>query len=58
MLEYIRKHESINESDYAELNNCTRYRAGKELKQFLEEGIIRKMGYKTHRVYVLAAKEY
>lgn len=57
MLEYIRKHESINESDYAELNNCTRYRAGKELKQFLEEGIIRKMGYKTHRVYVLAAKE-
>ena len=29
MLEYIRKHESINESDYAELNNCTRYRAGK-----------------------------
>lgn len=58
MLEYIRKHESINESDYAELNNCTRYRAGKELKQFLEEGIIREMGYKTHRVYVLAAKEY
>ena len=56
MLEHIRKHESINETDYAELNNCTRYRAGKDLKQFQEEGIIRKMGYKTHRVYVLSSE--
>lgn len=53
MLEYIRKYESINELDYVELNGCTRYRASKDLKQFLEEGIICKMGYRTHRVYVL-----
>lgn len=57
MLEYLGKKESINETDYAGMNNCTRYRAGKDLKQFLEEGVIRKMGYKTHRVYVLSSKE-
>lgn len=53
MLEYIKRHDSINELDYVSLNSCTRYRAAKDLKQFLEEGIISKMGYKTHRVYVL-----
>lgn len=54
MLKYLGKQESINETDYADLNSCTRYRAAKDLKQFLEEGIIRKIGYKTHRMYVLS----
>lgn len=53
LLAYLESHENINETHYAELNSCTRYRAAKELKQFLDEGLLRKIGYKTHRVYVL-----
>lgn len=55
MLAFLAQEESINEMDYATLNSCTRYRAAKDLKQFMEEGIIHKMGYKTHRIYVLSS---
>lgn len=55
MLAFLAQEESINEMDYATLNSCTRYRAAKDLKQFMDEGIIHKMGYKTHRIYVLSS---
>lgn len=57
MLDYLSKKEYINASDYAILNSCTRYRAGEDLKQFREEGIISQMGHKTHRIYKLAPQK-
>lgn len=57
MLEYLEKHDYINIIDYASLNGCTRYRATEDLKQHLADGIIDKMGYRTHRIYVLPTKE-
>lgn len=57
MLNYLLRNNYINASDYAIHNSCTRYRATEDLKQFLAEGIILKMGHKTHRIYVLPQEE-
>lgn len=53
MLAYLRDKTYINRPLYAGLNACSLYCAGKELKQFCTEGIIRAVGRKTHPLYVL-----
>lgn len=53
MLKYLTKISYINALEYTKLNNCSRYRAEKDLKQFLDEGLLCQMGYKTHRIFVL-----
>lgn len=53
MLKYLTKKNYINIMEYSTLNGCTKYRAEKDLKQFLEEGLICQMGNKTHLIYVL-----
>lgn len=57
MLEYLATTSYINISAYAQLNGCTYYLAEKDIKQFLNEGIISRKGYRTHRVYVLPQKK-
>ena len=54
MLEYLQNHPSINVSDYAALNSCTYYAAQNDIKQFLTNGIIQSVGYRTHKIYILA----
>lgn len=47
----------INLTDYAGINHCSRYRATEDMKLFVKDGIVSKMGYRTHRVYSLPPKE-
>jgi predicted histone-like DNA-binding protein len=54
MIAYLKKETSINVSEYAGLNACSRYCAGNDIKAFLEKGIIIPSGITTHRVYLLA----
>ncbi|WP_106827916.1 HU family DNA-binding protein [Parabacteroides pacaensis] len=53
MLEYLQANPYMNVTQYARQNGCTPYRAGIDIKQFVEEGIIKAEGYKTHKVYRL-----
>lgn len=57
MLEYLQNHPSINVSAYALLNSCTYYASQNDIRQFLADGIIRSIGYRTHRIYLLAKAE-
>lgn len=51
MVDYINKHGYINASLYAALNDCSRYRASAELKQFAVDKIIGCLGRSTHLTY-------
>ena len=53
MLKFLQNNPYINLTDYASLNGCSRYRATEDMKQFMKDGIVIKMGYRTHRVYSL-----
>lgn len=53
MLRYLQNNAYINLTDYASLNGCSRYRATEDMKQFVEDGIVIRTGYRTHRVYSL-----
>lgn len=53
MMDHLQRNNCINASDYARINNCSHYQADKDLKQFLADGLIGSMGYRTHRLYVL-----
>lgn len=53
LVEYLEKHEVINQRQYTSLNGCSRYMAGKDLKKFREEGLITCSGRTTHKVYLL-----
>ncbi|EKN05706.1 HU family DNA-binding protein [Parabacteroides johnsonii] len=57
MLNYLKHHPHINLTDYAALNSCSRYRATEDMKKFVEEAVVIKIGYRTHRVYALPGKE-
>ena len=57
MLSYLERNSYINLTDYAGLNNCTRYRASEDIKQFIKDNVIASVGYRTHRIYVLPEKE-
>ena len=56
-LSYLERNSYINLTDYAGLNNCTRYRASEDIKQFIKDNVIASVGYRTHRIYVLPEKE-
>lgn len=53
MIDYLEENGMINRQRYAWLNGCNYYLAGKDLKQFLEEGLIATEGRSTHKVYLL-----
>ena len=57
MLRYLQNNPYINLTDYAGINHCSRYRATEDMKLFVKDGIVVKMGYRTHRVYSLPPKE-
>ena len=57
VLSYLERNSYINLTDYAGLNNCTRYRASEDIKQFIKDNVIASVGYRTHRIYVLPEKE-
>ena len=57
MLRYLQNNPYINLTDYAGINHCSRYRATEDMKLFVKDGIVIKMGYRTHRVYSLPPKE-
>lgn len=50
---YLEKHGYINCVQYAELNNCTIYKARKDLSTFLNEGLLSTSGKGAHKVYIL-----
>jgi predicted histone-like DNA-binding protein len=53
MLEYLKEYGFINLRRYAALNACSCYRAGNDLKAFVEQGVIACSGGTTHKVYLL-----
>ena len=55
MIDFMEQNGSINLHQYAELNACTLYRANKDIKGFLEKGLITPSGMGTHRIYLLPA---
>ena len=55
MLKFLQNNPYINLTDYAGINHC--YRATEDMKLFVKDGIVIKMGYRTHRVYSLPPKE-
>lgn len=57
MLKFLQNNPYINLTDYAGINHCSRYRATEDMKLFVKDGIVIKMGYRTHRVYSLPLKE-
>lgn len=54
MLGYLHTSPYINAAHYTVLNNCTSYRANLDIKQFLQDGIIKTEGCRTHKIYMLA----
>ena len=56
-LKFLQNNPYINLTDYAGINHCSRYRATEDMKLFVKDGIVIKMGYRTHRVYSLPPKE-
>lgn len=53
LMDYIRRNGHISVRTYAEQNGCTRYKAENDLKRFVEEGLVRRVGSHTHILYVL-----
>lgn len=56
MIDYIRRNGHISVRTYAEQSGCTRYKAGNDLKRFVEEGLVCRVGSHTHVLYVLCPK--
>ncbi|MDL2278631.1 DNA-binding protein [Parabacteroides sp. OttesenSCG-928-G07] len=54
MVDYLQWKGSINLTNYALLNSLSRYKAGKDIEQFLEEGLLVKSGTGTHQVFLLS----
>lgn len=53
LLEYLKTNGSISPRLYAELMNCSRYKAQDALKKFVAEGILVKVGYRNKVMYLL-----
>lgn len=53
MLDFLQRNKRISTLDYAELNDCSRYRATADIKLFVEKGVLSKIGGGTHVMYVL-----
>lgn len=52
MQDYIQRNGHISIPVYAGLNACSRYRAEADIKQFIADGIIRRIGSHTHVLYI------
>lgn len=57
LLEYISTWDSVSPRGYAEAIGCSRYRAEADLKKFVEEGMLVKVGYRNKVMYLLANDE-
>lgn len=57
MLDYLHGHESITTIMYAKLNACSRYQATADLKKYIEEGLLCRIGSSTHVAYLLAEND-
>lgn len=55
LVKYMERWESITPRMYAEAFGCSRYRATLDLQQFVEEGILTKVGYRNKVMYLLGA---
>lgn len=54
MENFLRRNDSISIRQYAMLNQCSRYYATKDLSLFVENGLLRKNGMGTHKVYLFS----
>lgn len=54
MLDYLHRNESITTIAYTRLNACSRYQATADLKKYLDEGLLCRVGHSTHVTYLLA----
>lgn len=54
MLEHLHHNESITTITYTKLNACSRYQATADLKKYVEEGLLYRVGSSTHVTYLLA----
>ena len=54
MLEFLEQNGDISPRLYAEYIGCSRYRAEADIKHFLEEGILMKVGYRKRTMYLPA----
>ncbi|WP_293710483.1 HU family DNA-binding protein [uncultured Parabacteroides sp.] len=57
LLSYIATWDSISPRGYAEAVGCSRYRAETDLKKFVEEGVLVRVGYRNKVMYLLANNE-
>lgn len=54
MLQHLAGWGSISPRNYAEVNVCSRYRAEIDLKKFVEEGLLVRVGHHNKVLYLLA----
>ena len=54
ILDYLEHNESITTITYTKLNACSRYQATADLKKYVEEGLLCRVGSSTHVTYLLA----
>lgn len=52
MFDYLERNKHISARAYAELNDCSRYRAAADLKQYMADGLISRVGGGTHVMYL------
>lgn len=57
LLEYMERWESVTPRTYADTFGCSRYRAEIDLKQFVKEGVLVRVGYRNKVMYLLANDE-
>lgn len=57
LVNYLKQHESITTITYTGLNNCSRYQATADLKKYVEEGWLTRVGRSTHVAYLLTTNE-
>lgn len=54
LLDYMKGWKSITPRAYAEAFKCSRYQAENDLKKFVEEGVLAKVGHRNKVLYLLA----
>lgn len=54
LVEYMKSWESISPRAYAQAFGCSRYRAELDLKRFVEEGTLARVGYRNKVMYLLS----
>lgn len=57
LLKYIADWGNVSPRGYAEAIGCSRYRAEADLKKFVEEGVLVRVGYRNKVMYLLASNE-